>query len=475
MGLYIFQIIIFQILFLLGYELLLKKETFFTYNRWYLLSTTVIALLLPLIKIEGFSFLFPEEAIANITTVWLPEVFIGEQQNSQNLPAAQIRFRSYYFWPILYFLGFFGSLFRVFRKYQNLNSLFKFKNISEEKEFKVIEVPNSDIACTFYKTVFLGDFLSEAERSQILNHELVHVRQKHSLDLMFFEVLKIVLWFNPLIYIYQSKIAIVHEFIADAAVVKETGKRNYYEQLLNSAFSTRNISFINQFFNHSLTRLTVFGKTITLGKSNGQVKKRIVMLQRSKSKTIAKLKYLVLLPLMLVMLTAVAQSESGDDFAKEVTDTDQIDQEANIKNSHMESSGFIQELAIPFAVVEEKPVFPGCDQENNQARQDCLTQKIEDHVMKNFDLLAIKPYMTPGRNRIVVQFKIDRTGEVTEVRSRMVTPGPDTESKKMMEEEAIRVVESIPQMQPGRHEGKAVGVMYSLPIQLFNAEKEEGQ
>src|SRR5690606_18085237 len=147
------------------------------------------------------------------------------------------------------------------------------------------------IACTFYRTIFLGDQLTEAERQQILSHELVHVKQKHSLDLVFFEILKIIFWFNPLIYIYQNRIAILHEFIADAAVVKNAEKRNYYEQLLNSAFNTNNISFINQFFNHSL------------------IKKRIVMLQKSRSKTIAKLKYLVLVPVMLLMLTYVACSE----------------------------------------------------------------------------------------------------------------------------------------------------------------------
>src|SRR5690606_29036136 len=86
-------------------------------------------------------------------------------------------------------------------------------------------------------------------------------------------------------------------------------KRSYYEQLLNSAFNTQNISFINQFYDHSLTRLTAFGKTFKFGSSGGQVKKRIIMLQRSRSATTSKLKFLVLVPVMMGMLTLVACSD----------------------------------------------------------------------------------------------------------------------------------------------------------------------
>src|SRR5690606_3225393 len=187
--------------------------------------------------------------------------------------------------------GFLISFIIVLKKYNHLNRMFRFKKIAVEGYVNIIEVPNSTIACTFYRTIFLGDRLSKAERQHILSHELVHVKQKHSLDLVFFELLKVIFWFNPLIYIYQSRIATVHEFIADAAVVEVTEKRSYYEQLLNSAFNTQNISFINQFFNHSL------------------IKKRIVMLQKTRSKSVSKIKYLLLVPLMLLMLTYVACTE----------------------------------------------------------------------------------------------------------------------------------------------------------------------
>ncbi|MGM0392618.1 MAG: M56 family metallopeptidase, partial [Bacteroidota bacterium] len=468
---YILQVLFFQLLFLLVYEFLLKKETFFTYNRWYLLLCSVIPFLLPLIKIEAFSTLVPAESLAVLANVWLPEVFIGNTpKNIEYLPAVEISIATatINWWFIVYGFGVLGSLFLLFRKYRNLNKLFSFKTISSEKDFRIIEVPGSTIACTFYKTVFLGEQLSEEEKQQILSHELVHVKQKHSLDLVFFEVLKIIFWFNPLVYIYQSRISTLHEFIADAAVVKTTEKRNYYEQLLNSAFNTRNISFINQFFNHSL------------------IKKRIVMLQKSKSKTIAKFKYLLILPLMLLMLTVVScsqdspeQPESKDSISEQldkiklkIEDNEGISPEELqkleelflfvLKKTEMnanenfksppsppnKSSSYttrekIEGSDVPFAVIDQVPVFPGCENlSSNEEQKKCMSDKIQEYVNKNFNTSLGKELNLSGVNRIIVQFKIDKQGDIVEVRSR--APHPD------LEVEAERVINSLPSMEPGK-------------------------
>ncbi len=491
---YILQTVAFQLLFLLVYELLLKKETFFSYNRWYLLLTFFISLLLPLFRIEGLALLVPEESIAVMTNVWLPDIFIGgDSPKIQELPAVNLteeKFRINW-WIVLYVAGLAGSLLLFLRKYSNLSRLFRFRSISSERDVTIIEVPNSEIACTFYKTIFLGDKLSEAEKKYILPHELVHVKQKHSLDLMFFELLKILFWFNPLVYIYQSRIAVIHEFIADANVIKTTEKISYYEQLLNSVFNTSNISFTNQFFNHSLTRLTAFGRTINFGNSGGQVKKRIVMLQKSKSKTIAKVKYLVILPLMLVMLTIVScsQEDSGqpynnqslsdqlDQLKLKIIEADQISEEDNkkiieitmaaIEKSKKGSAGnditkrreyqYSNGDNVPFAVIDQVPVFPGCeDLGSNEAQKKCMSDKITDYVNKNFNTGLGKELKLSGTNRIIVQFKIDKNGNIADARARAPHPA--------LEEEALRVINGIPQMKPGKQDGEEVGVMYSLPI-----------
>ena len=483
MGNYIVQVVLFQLLFLAVYELMLKKETFFSYNRWYLLSTPLLAFILPVLKFPILSQAIPAQA-----RILLPEVMVRNTTSTmETLPAIYITSQSgvaLNWWLILYLLGVLISFALFLKKYNSLNRLFRFHKISEEKDFKIIEVPNSKMAFTFLTTIFLGDQLSKNERQQILSHELVHVKQKHSLDLLLFEILKILVWFNPLIYLYQERITGIHEFLADEEAVNITHKKNYYEQLLNTAFNTRNISFINQFFSHSL------------------IKKRIVMLQKSKSKSIAKFKYLVLIPLMLVMVTYVSCSEDSSSLQNDsevnsissqveklkssIQEKDNLSQEekdqmtelmetyfkksvaANQGNSSSTSTitvkGFSSNKAdVPFAVIEQVPVFPGCeDLATNEERKDCTSSKIQHFIAKNFDIKAVKPYSKKGVNRVIVQFTIDKNGRIANVKSRASSPE--------LENEAKRLINSLPEMTPGKQKGEPVNVIYSLPIVFQNGE-----
>jgi len=533
---YILQVILFQLLFLLVYEVLLKKETFFSYNRWYLLSTSVISLLLPMVKIAALAFLIPSEAISEASTIWLPAVLIGEVPAAAQAVTAEASNEIFKinWWLVVYSTGVVASLFIFLKKYQNLNRLFRFRAITAERNLRIIEVPNSTIACTFYKTIFLGDQLTEVERQQILCHELVHVKQNHSLDLIFFELYKIIFWFNPLIYIYQERIATLHEFIADAAVVQNTEKRNYYEQLLNSAFNTQNISFINQFFNHSLIRLTAFGRTITFGTYGGQLKKRIVMLQKSRSKSVSKIKFLALLPLILVMLTYVACSDGdakieNEDSLSQYTYTMKKGEEmdAKTKEIHINYETFLRnnpdyvswaerngetgemtysvhpreekvpaeyssheitstkdgssyttyfipplgsgsnikqekmaldEVVIGFdADVEEIPLYKDCDEAGSgEEKKACMSKMFQKHVVTRFDTGIGKELGLAGRNQIITTFTIDKNGRISQLRVRAPHPA--------LEEEAKRVINSLPQMTPARNNGEEIEISYSLPI-----------
>ncbi|MGB7785206.1 MAG: M56 family metallopeptidase [Salinimicrobium sp.] len=432
---YILQTIAFQLAFLLVYELLLKKETFFAYNRAYLLITPVLGLLLPFLN-------FPElqSAVPAETIVMLPEVFIGSTSGTvttlQNLGVAS----EANYCLLLYGTGVFISFLLFLKKYSILKSLFRNPIVSEDHDFRIIRVSNSDIACTFFNTIFLGDQFSEEEVEHILSHELVHVKHRHSLDLLFFEIQKIIFWFNPLIYIYQSRLSVLHEYIADAGVVKKVEKRTYYQQLLNTAFGTKDISFINQFFNHSI------------------IKKRILMLQKSRSKTTAKFKYLILVPLMLVMLTYVACGSQKETNAAATPSAPSI--------KEAEASELEDNLPIPFAVVEEVPVFPGCeDLETNSERKECMSRRISELVNKNFNTGLGKELGLTGLHRIYVQFQISAEGEVTNLKSRAPNPA--------LGEEAERVVAALPKMEPATHRGEKVAVLYSLPISFMVPEEKE--
>jgi len=466
---YILQVIFFQLLFLLVYEFLLKKETFFTYNRWYLLLTPLLAMIFPLLKIESLGSLVPAEGF-----MMLPNVYLNS--NTGTLVSAETTtqiFAEINWWWIIYAGGILGSLVVFIKKYLTLNKMFRFQVVFSDESVRIIRVPNSNIACTYFNTVFLGDQLSGTEEQQIMSHELVHVKQNHSADLLFFEMLKILLWFNPLVYIYQSRLTVLHEFIADAGALKTSKKQSYYQQLLNTAFNTKNISFINQFFNQSL------------------IKKRIVMLQKSKSKTIAKFKYLILVPLMLVMLTYVSctqdksvdttyQDDKYNEIIKSIDNREDFSEEMKehykkmVKNEMTLLEDKIlrgdkplpppspdaqinENSDVPFAVIEQVPVFPGCeDSATNDDMKKCMSGKIDEFVRKKFNADLGSQLGLTGVIRVIVQFKIDKNGYVTDVRSRAPHP--------RLEQEAERVINSLPKMQPGKQRGKPVGVMYSLPI-----------
>jgi hypothetical protein len=110
---------------------------------------------------------------------------------------------------------------------------------------------------------------------------------------------------------------------------------------------------------------------------------------------------------------------------------------------------------IPFSVIDQVPTYPECSGTNQQLKE-CMTLNVSKHVNREFDVSLASKLGLTGINRIFVAFKIDKQGNVVNIRTR--APHPDLET------ESLRVMQTIPQMQPGEHEGKTVGVLYSLPI-----------
>ncbi len=112
---------------------------------------------------------------------------------------------------------------------------------------------------------------------------------------------------------------------------------------------------------------------------------------------------------------------------------------------------------VPYAVIENVPVYPGCDGNGNQELKDCMSAKISQFVSSNFSMKKIASLnLDPKLYRVAVQFKIDKQGKVVDVRARA--------AHNEIEKEAVRVVSKLPQMEPGKQRGEAVGVLYSLPI-----------
>jgi len=131
--------------------------------------------------------------------------------------------------------------------------------------------------------MFIGKKLTASEI--IIQHELVHIRQKHSLDIIYFEIVKIICWFNPIVYLMQHSLKEVHEFIADNQIATTPKEVNHYTDfLISNAYGLPEMAMANNFFNKNL------------------LKNRIMMLHQKRSGSLARLKYLVALPLLAGML-----------------------------------------------------------------------------------------------------------------------------------------------------------------------------
>jgi len=124
-----------------------------------------------------------------------------------------------------------------------------------------------------------------------------------------------------------------------------------------------------------------------------------------------------------------------------------------------------EEIAdVPFAVIEDVPIYPGCeDKSNNADKKKCMEEKVMQYVQTNFKTELAGDLGLEGRQRISVQFKIDKNGKVMNVRAR--APHPE------LEKEAVKLIQKLPKMIPGMQRGRPVGVLYSLPI-LFQVEMD---
>jgi len=145
--------------------------------------------------------------------------------------------------------------------------------------------------------------------------------------------------------------------------------------------------------------------------------------------------------------TVLESTETDENEAVEVEEIEEVVEEEEVLED------------VPFAIIEDAPVFPGCKGSKSQKKQ-CLQDKIKKHVNKKYNTgLAGDLGLDPGKKKVYVQFKISKTGSITNVRAR----GPH----KRLEKEAIRVVQLLPKMIPGKQRGRAVGVKYTLPITLL--------
>ncbi len=141
----------------------------------------------------------------------------------------------------------------------------------------------------------------------------------------------------------------------------------------------------------------------------------------------------------------------------EDTETDEVEEIVEIEDIAVEAGNDEVIADVPFTVIENVPIYPGCeDQKNNADRKKCMSEKITKFVNREFNTSLASELGLSGRQKINVQFKIDSKGNVVDILSAAKHP--------RLKSEAARVIDKLPKMRPGMQRGKAVGVIYALPI-----------
>ncbi len=154
------------------------------------------------------------------------------------------------------------------------------------------------------------------------------------------------------------------------------------------------------------------------------------------------------------VIEVVEDEEEIEETVIESTETDESEEIIEVEEVEVEEVE--EDIEVPFSVIENVPIFPGCEKGNNDTKRKCMSAKITKFVQKKFNTDLAGDLGLTGRQRINVIFKIDKKGNVVNVRARAPHP--------RLEKEAARVINLLPKMKPGKQRGKAVIVPYSLPI-----------
>ncbi|MEO8172362.1 MAG: M56 family metallopeptidase [Sediminibacterium sp.] len=270
---------------LLVYLLFLEKEKMHRFNRWYLLGSILFSCLVPLISFTVTAESLPVLQNDLFTAINEPVNTTSASSSVQQLPAFVAKAPSDYIIPGLYLL--YGMITVVLLSrfvlniYRLLTAAAKNK-VVHYRGAKLVLLKENIASYSFLNYIFLNekDYNEESIEAQVIIHELTHVREKHSWDVIFIELLQTIFWFNPLFIFYKKAIRLNHEYLADDAVIKTFENIPAYQHLLleKIGFNT-NPSFTSS-FNYSIT------------------KKRFLMMTRSNNRISILLKKIAVLPLL---------------------------------------------------------------------------------------------------------------------------------------------------------------------------------
>ena len=478
---YILKSSVCLVLFYLFFRLLLSKETFHRFNRMALLGVLFFSLLIPCIEVTTRHQVEVQQAVLSIEQLLLMAELeatpanVGAVQETSAISWVQV--------VLLVYLA--GILFLACRNIYSLICLFRLIHSGKHEKLEkgvTLVVHNQEIApFSWMKYIVISRKDLEENGREILIHEMAHIHHRHSVDLLVADICIFFQWFNPSAWLLKQELQNVHEYEADETVINEgVNAKEYQLLLIKKAVGTRLYSMANS-FNHS------------------KLKKRITMMLKEKSNPWARLKYLYILPVAAIAVTAFARpeiSETAEEISRmsdalgreqasllfsrlhdisaaKVNDLTAIVEAKAVKTTEepVQVAPVLKDTAKPvevkyipvevteklqgtpfFEVVEQMPEYPGG-----------MAAALE-YIQKNMRYPEVaKKNGTQGR--VTVQFIIDKGGNVTD-------PKVIRAVDKDLDAEAIRLVGTMPKWKPGMQKGQAVAVKYTLPV-MFRLEGGE--
>ena len=415
------------IAFYLLWKLLLSRETFHRFNRVALLVVMALALVIPWVKLSL-------ETTAPVTQqmVILEELLVSPngavaQQASPSWSVTGIA-------TVLYLIGMVVAVVWFLHGQWSLHRLLKRGRRESLPGGATLHIiPGNQTPFSYFKHIVINEQDYRDNPREILTHEQAHIDLRHSWDVLFLGLVTLFQWWNPAAWLLSRELRQVHEYEADEAVLNQgVDVKQYQLLLIRKSVGNQLFSMANNFNYQSL-------------------KKRIRMMSMNKSSRWNRLRALAVVPVIALALLAFANTKS---VAAVVTTNGQQNRavqskvqspvavernaEAQVTNESNPQSETI------YKSVEQMPMFPGGEagllrylQENIQYPPEAAKNNVQ--------------------GRVILQFVVDKTGQVGEVKIlRSVSEEIDAE--------AVRVVKSLPKFEPGRQDGEAVSVWYTLPV-----------
>jgi len=398
------------------YWIFLRRDTFFTRNRFYLALTIFLSMIIPLLSVS-----IRQPAPIYTIEAMLDEAVIAPA-SSLNVPTGDSP-RNLFTW---FYLA--GAVFFLLKFLVNTGQivwLIKRYGITRENGLRIVYMDRNLSPFSFYNIIFLnGSLTGNDYREKIIAHEMNHIRNMHTLDLVVFELLTIIQWFNPVAWLYKWSLKEVHEYQADESVIRGGHNAlNYQELVLSQVFG-------NQFFRvaHNL--------------NSSLIKKRIVMMTKFKSSKVARYKILLALPAALLVIALFSFSNNSPDHSVGTTPTLFPDPSINAP----------QDTAV-YIKVDTMPKFQGGDMEKFRRYLALNIRYPEEAREKNIT------------GTVYVQFVVNQRGKVDKVQ---VIRGVDP----LLDSEALRVVLGSPVWEPGIKNGEKVSIAFTFPVAFVLSEKE---